>query len=139
MSRYCRLRDAWEYCKRYAIGIQRFSRVEDLFVKCCTCGKVLPWYRTDAGHYIGRGMRGSSGAYFDERNVHAQCKQCNAFKGGAPREYEDYLRKKYDKEDGDDIINTLWVVHQTHNQPAPGIIGLYYKEKYEKLVRDLGF
>ena len=75
MSRYIRLRDALEYCDNYSIDITQFNRPEDIVGKCCTCGTVKSWSWMDAGHWLGRGIGGGSGTYFDERNVHLQCKQ----------------------------------------------------------------
>jgi hypothetical protein len=43
----------------------------------------------DAGHYHHAHLD------FDEKNVNAQCKQCNGFGKGKPREYAHYLVTKY--------------------------------------------
>ena len=102
-SRYIRLRDALEYCKEVGIDISQFSRVEDIVARCCTCGVVKSWIRGDAGHFIGRGLGGGSGVYFDERNIHFQCKPCNGFRGAKPLEYQECMVDKY----GEHTIDVL--------------------------------
>ena len=131
-SRYCRLRDAVEYCKRMNIDVSQFNRIEDLPVKCCTCGAIKGWIRMDAGHFLSRGMGGSSGVYFDERNIHAQSKDCNAFKQGASEEYREFIIKKYGKE----VLAELELKHRlptSFGELAMIATGKYYKDKYEEL------
>lgn len=129
-SHYCRLRDAIEYCKQMGIDMKQFARIEDLPVKCCTCGNVKSWIYMDAGHFIGRGLGGGSGVYFDERNLAAQCKQCNAFKQGNAQVYELFLVDKY----GQDVIEELKVKHQTNSYKGQfWAIGQMYKGMYEEL------
>ena len=59
--------------------------------KCITCGRLVGITRADAGHFISRRFNST---LFDERNVHLQCKQCNAF-GGQPLEYRRQIIKLY--------------------------------------------
>ncbi len=90
----------------------------------------------DAGHYKGRGLGGGSGTYFDERNIHAQSRDCNAFKQGAPAEYEVFLVDKY----GPEIIEELDRKHilQTDMRPlAMAATEQFFKEKYDELVEGL--
>ena len=87
----------------------------------------------DAGHYKGRGLGGGSGTYFDERNVHAQSKDCNAFKQGAPQEYETFLIDKY----GPEIIEELTRKHvlQIDMRPLAMVATeQFFKEKYAELI-----
>ena len=60
----------------------------------------------DAGHFISRGSGGMSGVYFDERNIHTQCKPCNGFHQGNAQKYGDYMLQKYGQE-VIDILRTL--------------------------------
>ncbi len=134
MSRYCRLRDGIEYCRKYGVDVTQFNRPEDLIVKCCTCGAVKSWIYMDGGHFIGRSIGGSSGVYFDERNNHAQCGQCNAFKQGSPKEYEEFMLLKYSQA----VVDELRLKDKTNNYKGQiEAIGLMYKEMYEDLVRSL--
>ncbi len=132
-SRYCRLRDALEYCKERGIDMGQFVRPEDVIGCCCTCGAVKSWIRMDAGHFKGRGIGGGSGAYFDERNIHLQCKPCNGFKQGAYAEYEQFLIDKY----GPEIIDELNRKHVTGLDMRPiamMAMEVFYKERYAELV-----
>jgi len=131
-SKYIRLRDALKYCRDHGIDIGQFVRPEDIVGKCCTCGAVKSWIYCDAGHYIGRGIGGSSGVYFDERNIHLQCKQCNGFKGGAPNEYKEFMLKKY----GQPVIDELMRKHFSFldcKNLAMNAMEIFYKDKYEEL------
>jgi hypothetical protein len=126
-SKYIRLRDALEYQKKH-------PEVELGWVKCCTCGKVIHIKKNcDAGHFISRGSRGLSGVYFDERNIHAQCKTCNGFNQGRHHEYEQFMLDKY----GQDTIDLLRYldVHQSYKGKIVAI-GEMYKEMYEQLSRE---
>ena len=133
-SRYCRLRDALAYCKEYGIDTASFSRIEDLPVKCCTCSLVKSWIYFDAGHFISRSRGGLSGVYFDERNIHAQSKDCNKWKQGAAQEYRIFIIEKY----GENMPAKLLAKHYI----LPDMKDLamlaterYYKEKYEDLTK----
>ncbi len=133
-SKYIRLRDALEYCKRSGIDIRQFARVEDLPVKCCDCDYVAPWIETDAGHFFGRGLGGGSGVYFDERNIFAQSKPCNAgWRGDVAQDYLGFMTEKY----GEKVIDELHVLHKARILKQKDIVGygLYYKDAYEKLVK----
>lgn len=136
-SKYIRLRDAILYCEEAKI-IDQLS-VEFMVVRCCTCETIKIWRYMDAGHFIGRGIGGSSGVYFDERNINTQCKPCNGFEQGSPIEYREFMLDKY----GQRIIDELRIKH--HSTPDYGSVAckaieIFYKEEFEKLnqkVKDL--
>lgn len=130
-SRYCRLRDALAYCKLMRIDLSQFNRVEDYPVKCCTCQTVKSWIYMDSGHFIGRGFGGSSGVYFDERNINTQCKRDNAFKQGRPEVYYEFMLAKF----GQEIIDELKVLDKLTKKDNYIIIGQAYKEMYEELLK----
>ena len=132
-SRYIRLRDSLEYCQSKGIDTGQFIRPEDIFGMCCTCGAVKSWIRMDAGHFKGRGIGGGSGTYFDERNVHLQCKRCNGFEGGRVQDYEKFIIEKY----GQSVLDELEIKHRCTSRMGPvelQIIEKHYKEEYKKLV-----
>ena len=134
MSRYVRLRDALDYCNKHSIDISQFSRPEMIIGQCCTCPKVGSWLYMDAGHFISRGMFGQSGAYFDERNVHLQCKQCNKYGSGMREVYEDFMLEKH----GQEIIDELKKKHKlptSFKDLAMIATEKYYKEKYQELLQ----
>ena len=123
-SKYIRLRDAIEYHKKYPES--PFG-----YVKCCTCPRILIWNKNcDAGHYISKGNRGLSGVYFDERNIHAQCKNCNGFEQGRTLKYRRFLIEKY----GESVVDELHFLdrNQSYKYKIIGI-GEMYKQMYEAL------
>lgn len=137
MSRYCRLRDALEYCNEYGIDLTQFNRPEDIIGKCCTSSTVKSWVYMDAGHFIGRGIGGGSGVYFDERNVHLQSKRENAFAGGNPTEYRKFMLEKY----GQDVIDELERKHMIpidFRDLAMKAMEIHYKTLYKELVEQNG-
>ena len=122
-SKYIRLRDALEYKDL------DFSPVGE-YARCCTCGRIELRKKMDAGHFISRGMGSSSGVMWDERNIHAQCKLCNAFKQGSPHEYEQFMLERY----GQGVIDELrWLhKHGSYKGKLYGIAELY-KQMYLSL------
>lgn len=123
-SKYIRLRDAIEYqekCPEITFG----------YVKCCTCSRIVIWNKNcDAGHFIPKSRGGLSGVYFDERNIHAQCKDCNGFHQGRQVEYKEFMLEKY----GQDVIDKLEFLDKNQSYKGKIIgIGLMYKQMYEDL------
>lgn len=134
-SRYIRLRDALAYCK--SIGIDpRAYMVEDLPIICCTCGRVRSFRQIDAGHFISRGSGGGSGVYFDERNIHGQCKNCNSFHQGRALEYLDFMKEKYGQKVIDELRRKDKLVCRRRSDDYMGIT-LYYKAAYNELLMSL--
>jgi hypothetical protein len=89
VSKYVRL----SACVNYSSGKGR----------CVTCNKPVHWKSGHAGHFIGRGIGGSSGVYFDRRNIHFQCPECNNMPGGNYEEYKKFMLKEY----GQEVIDEL--------------------------------
>jgi hypothetical protein len=86
----------------------------------------------DAGHYKGRGIGGGSGTYFDERNIHLQCKRCNGFHNGRMEEHAEYIEKKYDHK-------TLKEIERKSKLPLNvnfGAIEIYFTERCKELERE---
>ena len=134
-SQYIRLRDALEFCRKHEIDIYQFPTPDDLPAQCCSCGKnKSSWRLGDAGHFISRGLRGLSGVYFDERNIHFQCKKCNGFKQGNAQGYRKFMLEKY----GQAVIDELEILDRT-NSYKDKLWGLreYYKDRYRELVRSI--
>lgn len=141
-SRFCRLRDALDYCKRMRIDVSEFVRPEDIIGQCCTCTTVKSWIYMDAGHWIDRGSGGQSGVYFDERNINLQCKSCNAgfYKGKRKPDvksaYDQFMLDKY----GQDVMDELRVRDRmVIRKYSVIILGLHqvYTEEYQKLLDSL--
>lgn len=135
-SRYIRLRDALDYCKRVGINPRQFSKWMDLPIKCCTCGDIITIREAQAGHYFSRGMGGGSGAYFDERNINTQCCVCNSFEGGNIQIYTEFMLQRW----GQDVIDELQILHKGGRRYGNGkleAIRIMYKEMFNELLKGL--
>ena len=124
-SLYIRLRGAIEFHKETGADIS--------LGRCCTCGVIKQWKYMDCGHFISKGLGGSSGVRWDERNAHLQCKICNAFRQGNAQAYEPFMRDKY----GQKVIDELTIKHKIGNYKGRiEAIGLMYKQMYQELKGD---
>ena len=117
-SKYIRLRDA-------------LKNGSNQYAKCVSCGDIKDWkYQMDAGHFVGRS---SKAVRHDERNVHAQCKQCNmGGKGTAHQDYREFMVKTY----GLDVVNEL--IHkgkQTHKYDRQWLKdkAIFYRKAFREL------
>ena len=123
-SKYIRLRDSIEYCKEHGM------HPDSGWAQCCSCQTVKQWKQMDAGHYYSRGLGGSSGVYFDERNIHAQCKQCNGFKQGNAQAYREFMLNRY----GQEVLDELMVKDKISSYKGQiPFVGEMYKQMFEKL------
>ena len=78
-----------------------FIRERDNYI-CFTCGRKGSGGGMHAGHFI-TGATCSAKLYFDEKNVHAQCYNCNINLSGNWVVYEKCMIQKY----GEAIVNEL--------------------------------
>lgn len=62
------------------------------YVQCITCGRIIRTTEADGGHYIPRRFRSTE---LEPTNVNAQCRECNRFKGGKPKEYRARMIARY--------------------------------------------
>lgn len=129
-SKYIRLRDATEYCRSIGLDLSPNDRIG----QCCTCGVIRNWKKMDAGHFISRGLGGSSGVYFDERNINLQCKQCNGLKQGNAQAYEDFMVGKYGPRVVDELRLKNRLVHR-YTVIELEATAQFYKEKFEELKK----
>jgi len=73
-------------------------RVEDADkmgqVKCCTCGKSMYYYKSDAqlGHFISRRVKNTK---FLRKNLATQDTACNIYRYGEQFKFSKFLDKKY--------------------------------------------
>ena len=72
-------KEVWDICSQY-IRLRDCLRTTGTsdYGNCITCTKLVHRKDADAGHFIGREH---TPTLYDERNVHLQCKRCNAFGG----------------------------------------------------------
>lgn len=79
-----KLKTKGEYIKEAQAAFNKFIRLRDAGLPCICCGRPMgpniPGGAVDAGHWRSRGS--APHLRFDERNVHAQRKQCNRFESG---------------------------------------------------------
>lgn len=88
----------WELTSKYV----RYSAIEsDGLVQCVTCYRRLLPTEIHAGHFQPK-KRGLN-IYFDLRNIHPQCPQCNMFERGRLATYAVYMVKTY----GEGILEEL--------------------------------
>jgi hypothetical protein len=87
----------WKLVSEY---VRRNSANLDGYCECVTCGKVYPWKKMDAGHFIG-GHRSYN--FFDLRNIHPQCTFCNRYMHGNLLPYNDFMIATYGKEVVDEL------------------------------------
>lgn len=76
--------------------------------RCFTCGIIIPrdrWRYYHAGHYIA-GSICPPELFFDERNIHGQCKKCNVDKHGNTAIYREELINKF----GNRFEKNLWKI-----------------------------
>ncbi len=115
-SQYIRLRDCLKTTGDVNYG------------KCITCGRLVGITRADAGHFISRRFNST---LFDEKNVHLQCKQCNAF-GGHPLEYRRQIVKLYGEGYDTQLEDKATEIKKFTPQDLIDLTE-YYKNKIKKL------
>lgn len=98
---------------------------------CCTCGKLIPFKQSQAGHFIaGR----TNALLFDEDIVHLQCYACNVCNHGEQLEYYYYMKRHYTE---DQILEMRKLRYQTVKYTTDELLQITdkYKEKTEELLR----
>ena len=98
---------------------------------CCTCGKLIPFKQSQAGHFIaGR----TNALLFDEDIVHLQCYACNICNHGEQLEYYYYMKRHYTE---DQILEMRKLRYQTVKYTADELLQIAdkYKEKTDELLR----
>lgn len=114
---------------------QYVTKVRDVNQKCCTCDRATLTSSFDAGHFLTRGARPD--IRFELTNIHKQCVSCNQYNGGRPKEYIDFIVKKYGQEHLD------WLECQANHKPLKEQFTHWSdieKEilRYRKLLRENG-
>ena len=78
--------------KAFSEYIRRRDADHRGFVQCCTCPTVRHWKEMDCGHWL---LRGNLATRFDERNSHAQCRECNSHHDGQWVKHRAYIIERY--------------------------------------------
>jgi hypothetical protein len=74
---------------------------ENGYCKCFTCGRVLFWTEIEAGHWQ---KRKKLPKRYNLMNVKPQCVECNKFKNGEDKIFEENLVKMYGREAVDVLV-----------------------------------
>lgn len=110
----------------------RYARLRDCFgsdgAACISCGEWKSFEELDGGHYI---PTTTSSTRFDERNINAQCRQCNRFLHANLRGYFRGLEKKLGRSGLDDLEANAGPHKWTRDELNE--LKLYYKEKIKRL------
>lgn len=102
--------------------VNQYARMRDLKERgdvCCTCGFIGG--QKDGGHFLP--TSGYSAIRYNTNQIHLQCKRCNRFNGGMPKEYRLFMIHKY----GIEYVEKLEV--------TKNVIRSYSTEYYQKLIR----
>jgi len=114
-SLYVRMRDASEF---------------NNFGRCCSCGRVISFEESDCGHFISRDRIATR---WDERNAHAQCRNCNRFRSGEQHAHGQHILKLY----GQQVLHELiWKSKHPKNFTDQEIKDLtdFYRTKYKAML-----
>ena len=84
--------------KQFSLYIRKKDATFQGYNRCVSCGKTDLWQNLDAGHFI-HGV--TKPTYFEENNVHPQCRKCNTYLSGKLIEYTLYMLRTYSKEEID--------------------------------------
>ena len=124
------------YLKLTQTVFNKYIRERDKGLGCISCG-------THAHMMGGSGLGGvfdaghlkSVGAHpelrFEPKNVNGQCRSCNGFKGGMPKEYAQGIVERY----GQERLDWLESAHRAKNYTIEDLAQI--RKKYAQLTREL--
>ncbi len=114
-------------CSEY---IRKRDSITDKYfrTKCFTCEDIVLFGKTDAGHFIHGNTKLT---YFEEDNIHAQCKRCNLWLSGNGTIYTLKMIDKYGRERVDELIK-LGKKGHVFNRTELEYWKTYYTDKLKK-------
>lgn len=129
-------RGQW-YQKLQKLVNQYVLKIRDAGKPCCTCGNTNPNTKMNAGHYHAVSRGGADRRRFNLLNIHAQCEYCNTYRNGAPKEYAEFILKKYGKETLDKLDDeSAW---PTLKEKFPTIDDIKAEiDRYRAIIREHG-
>jgi hypothetical protein len=76
----------------------RMVSANDLgLVKCVSCGRVMEWKKSHAGHFY---PRATESTLLEKTNCHPQCPSCNTYRAHeAIHNYVDYMNARYTRKE----------------------------------------
>jgi len=102
----------------------KYARLKDQLengYRCCTCGHSEG--QMDGGHFLP--TSGYSSIRYNTNQIFQQCKRCNRFNGGMPKEYRVFMINRY----GIDYVESL--------EAQKGVLRSYSVEYYQRLIKIL--
>ena len=117
--------------KWFSIYIRIRDSDDNGICKCYTCNNMFHWKRGDCGHYV---KRQHSGTRFNEKNCHAQCKECNWLKQGNDAIYKVRLIAEYGQQEHD-ILKSAERQSVKHTTLELKLLAEEYKKKAKELAK----
>lgn len=110
----------------------RMIRERDIekYGTCISCGRAITMDNSDAGHFMPAADCGRD-LLFDERNVNAECSQCNAWDGTHLLGYADGLDKRY----GPGTAAELRERRTRYKLGRDGVVKDWNRETYSDKIR----
>lgn len=128
-----KLKTRGEWIAEAQAAFNRYIRLRDAGQPCICCGLPMgpnvPGGAVDAGHYRSRGS--APHLRFDERNVHAQRKQCNRYASGNAVGYRAGLIARI----GIEVVEALEADQTPRNYSIDDLKAI--KLKYTEMAREL--
>lgn len=128
-----KLKTRGDYIKEAQAEVNKYVRLRDAGKPCICCGQPMganvPGGAVDAGHYRSRGS--APHLRFDERNVHAQRKQCNRYASGNAVGYRAGLIARI----GIEVVEALEADQTPRNYSIDDLKAI--KLKYTAMAREL--
>lgn len=128
-----KLKTRGDYIREAQTAFNAFIRARDAGKPCICCGQTSngqtrggEW---DAGHYRSRGA--APHLRFDERNCHAQLKQCNRYKAGNVVGYRAGLIERI----GLEAVEALEADHEPRKWSSDDLVEI--KRTYQRKVREM--
>jgi len=118
------------------VVFNRYIRERDKGLGCISCGKHAHMMGGsglggvfDAGHY--KSVGSSPELRFETKNVNGQCRDCNGFKGGMPKEYAKGIVARY----GQDRLEWLEGHHEAKHYTIEDLEQI--RKHYARLTREV--
>ena len=130
-------KDVWKVFSRYVrYRDALLTTGKPEYILCITCGKRKNTKSVDAGHFI---TCGKEPTRFDERNVHGQCKHCNAFedKIKVSAAYEKAMIGMYGKKQVDELKALSNQLKRWTKKELLELLA-FYKEELKSMEKEYG-
>lgn len=119
----------WKLFSEY---IRRKDADDGGTVECYTCGKLMHWKESQAGHFVaGRG----NAVLFNEDCVRVQCQRCNIWLGGNYQLYTLRMLKEIGEKGVNDLLSLRHKPLKLSRQALEDLIS-HYRGKLKELDHD---